>query len=140
MKRDDRLPLALLLMRLSVFLVMGMWTLDKFLRPDHAAAVFQNYYFINGMGHQFIYLFGMLELVLLVGFLLGIKKQWTYRSVLLLHAVSTVSAYHNYLEPFTGPNLLFFAAWPMLATCVGLYLLNDRDTWWVVTIGNRNEG
>lgn len=140
MKSHDRLPMVLLLLRLSVVLVMSMWTLDKLLRPEHAAAVFKNYYLIGGMSHEIIYLFGILEIILLVGFLLGIKKQWTYSAVLFLHGVSTVSAYNNYLAPFTGPNLLFFAAWPMLAACVGLYVLKDQDTWWVVKVRSSNEG
>jgi len=32
----------------------------------------------------------------------------------------------QYLNPWQ--NLLFFAAWPMLAACVALYLLRDADT------------
>lgn len=36
----QRLPLALFLMRLGVFIVMLMWTLDKFVNPKHASAVF----------------------------------------------------------------------------------------------------
>lgn len=34
------------------------------------------------------------------------------------------------LDPFS--HLLFFAAWPMLATCIALYLLRDLDTRWTV--------
>lgn len=140
MQRHDRLPMVLLLLRLSVFLVMSMWTLDKFLRPEHASAVFQKYYSIHGLANEVTYLLGVMEMILLAGFLFGIQKRWTYGAVLLLHAISTVSAYNNYLAPFTGPNLLFFAAWPMLAACAGLYILKDHDTWWVVKIESRNEG
>lgn len=43
------------------------------------------------------------------------------RGVLLLHGISTLSSYRQYLDPFN--NLLFFAAWPMLAACFALYLL-----------------
>lgn len=68
MDLQRRIPLALLSLRLGVFLVMLMWTLDKFVAPDHAAGIF--------------------------GF----------------------------------DNLLFFAAWPMLAACFSLYLLRDQDT------------
>lgn len=132
--------MVLLLLRLSVFLVMSMWTLDKFLRPEHASAVFQKYYSIHGLANEVTYLLGVMEMILLAGFLFGIQKRWTYGAVLLLHAISTVSAYNNYLAPFTGPNLLFFAAWPMLAACAGLYILKDHDTWWVVKIESRNEG
>ena len=34
---DRRIPIVLLLLRLSIFIVMFRWTLDKFVRPDHAA-------------------------------------------------------------------------------------------------------
>lgn len=32
----------------------------------------------------------------------------------------------QYLDPFN--NLLFFAAWPMLAACFAFYLLRELDT------------
>ncbi len=49
-----------------------------------------------------------------------------------MHAVSTLSSFRQYLAPFKGPNLLFFAAWPMLAACIALFLLRDLDTLWTV--------
>ena len=38
MSVQQRLPLALLFLRLGVFIVMLMWTLDKFVKPDHAVS------------------------------------------------------------------------------------------------------
>lgn len=128
MATTDRIPLALLCLRLGVFLVMLVWTIDKFLRPEHAAAVFANFYFIGGLGSLAIYIIGTVELVLLIGFVAGVKKRLTYGAVLLLHGISTLSSFKQYLAPFEGPNLLFFAAWPMLAACLALYLLRDLDT------------
>jgi len=53
--------------------------------------------------------------------------------VLLLHGVSTLSSFHQYRFPFENKtNLLFFAAWPMLAACFTLYYLRDLDTRWRV--------
>ena len=75
-----RLPVALLTLRLGVFIVMIMWSLDKFVQPEHTAGVFANFYGLGG------------------------------------------------LDPFNNPNLLFFAAWPMLAACFTLYYLRDQDT------------
>lgn len=46
---DRRIPVALLLLRLSIFIVMFMWTLDKFVRPDHAASIFAKYYSVGGL-------------------------------------------------------------------------------------------
>jgi len=70
---------------------------------------------------------GTIEIITLVLFLVGYKKKCTYGAVLILHAVSIFSSFMQYLAPFEGPNLLFFAALPMLAACVTLFLLRDQD-------------
>ncbi|HEX9626536.1 MAG TPA: hypothetical protein VGA00_06310 [Acidiferrobacterales bacterium] len=132
MTQESRLSIALLFMRLSVFLVMLMWTLDKFINPQHASAVYEGFYFIKGVGPGLLTLIGSLELVVLVAFVVGYQKKWTYGAVLLFHAVSTLSSYQQYFAPYTGPNLLFFAAWPMLAACYALFTLREFDTRWAI--------
>lgn len=131
MNNESRLPVALLTLRLSVFLVMLVWTLDKFLAPDHAASVFGHFYFMAGLGAAVMYVLGAVELVIVIGFVLGLAKRFTYGAVLLFHAVSTLASFPMYLNPAEGR--LFYAAWPMLAACFTLYLLRDRDTLWTVS-------
>lgn len=126
MQEESKLPAALLALRLTVFLVMLVWTLDKFLAPSHAATVFEHFYFMEGLGTTAMYLVGAVELVIIVGFVLGLAKRFTYGAVLLFHAVSTLASFSMYLNPAEGR--LFYAAWPMLAACFALYLLRDRDT------------
>lgn len=133
MQPDERIPRALLPLRLSVFLVMFVWTMDKLLNPAHTAQVYAYFYRIGGLGPGVSYVLGAGELLLLLAFLVGYRKRVTYGAVLLLHAVSTVAAYRQYLAPLS--NLLFFAAWPMLAACFALYTLRDLDTRWVVDGG-----
>lgn len=123
-----RVRLPLFLLRIGVFIVMLMWTLDKFVRPGHAAGIFKKFYSIDGISPTMFSVMGALELLLLVAFVTGTAKRYTYGLVLLLHTISTLSSYQQYLAPFD--NLLFFAAWPMLAACVTLYLLRDLDTLW----------
>ena len=125
-----RVRLPLLLLRIGVFIVMLMWTLDKFVRPAHSAGVYQKFYQLDLGGPSVFYGLGALELVLLALFVSGTAKRFSYGAVLLLHGVSTVSSYRQYLQPFD--NLLFFAAWPMLAACIALYLLRDLDTLWTI--------
>ena len=125
---DQRLRISLLALRLSIFVVMFIWTLDKLLRPEHMASVFERYYGIGGLGDIAAYAIGSAELLLILAFLGGLWKRWTYGAVLLLHAVSTFAAFGKYIAPFEPHNLLFFAAWPMLAACLALYLLRDSDT------------
>lgn len=133
MNAEKKLPLALFLLRLGVFVVMFIWTVDKFVRPGHAASVYENFYYISGLGNTLFYIIGLIEMIILAGFLLGFRKRLTYGAVLALHAISTLSSFKQYLSPFSGPNLLFYAAWPMLAACFALYYLRDEDTMLVVS-------
>ena len=47
---SGRVPLVLLLLRLGVFIVMFIWTLDKFLKPEHASQVFAAFYGLSALG------------------------------------------------------------------------------------------
>ena len=129
-EHDKKLQLSLLFLRLSVFLVMFMWTIDKFINPGHAAKVYEKFYFIAGLESVVMYVIGAIEITLLLLFVAGYKKKVTYGVVLALHAVSTLSSFKQYLAPFDGPNLLFFAAWPMLAACFALFIMRDQDKMW----------
>jgi putative oxidoreductase len=111
---------------------MSVWTIDKFVEPQHASRIMAEFYSIGGVVNALIYVLATLELVLLLAFVIGFAKRWSYGLVLLLHAVSTISFYKKYLEPFQPPNLLFFAAIPMLAACFALYYLRDADVLWTV--------
>src|SRR5438093_6092049 len=124
----NRIGVALLVLRVTVFLVMLIWTIDKFVRPAHAASVYEHFYFLRGLAPIIIYAIGVLELLVLIGFVIGFEPRLTYGLVLLFHAVSTLSSFRQYVDPFDGANILFFAAWPMLGACFALYYLRDLDT------------
>ncbi len=128
---ENKLQLSLFLLRVSVFVVMAMWSLDKILAPDHAAAVFENFYFISGMGAGILLVLGVVQLAIEVAFLLGLWKVWTYGFVLVTHTISTLSSWQQYLDPFN--NMLFLAAIPMLAACIALFLLRDDDRMWTLS-------
>lgn len=122
--QQARLQLSLFLLRLGIFVVMIAWTLDKLINPGHAAGVFEKFYFIGGLGNAVIMIIGGIEIFIILAFVVGLWKRYTYGFVMLVHGVSTFSAWEKYS---TDINLLFFAAWPMLAACVALYLLRDLD-------------
>lgn len=119
-----RLQTSLLTLRLGVFIVMFVWTMDKFVNPGHSVVVFEKYYGL-GSSDLISYLLGTVQLLLVLAFVTGIKKRFTYGLIFLMHGGSTLSAYAKYADPFN--SLLFFAAWPMWAACFTLYLLRDAD-------------
>ena len=120
-----RIATALLALRLGVALVMFVWTLDKFVNVAHASRVYENFYGIGGLGSGAMAVIGAAELLLVLAFLAGYQKRISYGTVLILHGISTLSSYRQYMAPFE--NLLFFAAWPMLAACYALYVLRNED-------------
>jgi len=123
---QSNLQWSLLFLRVGVFIVMFIWTLDKFVNPAHSIKIFEHFYKISGFNDIMAYGLGALQLILVFAFLFGIKKRLSYGLIFLMHAGSTLSAYAQYMDAFN--NLLFFAAWPMLAACAALYLLRDADT------------
>lgn len=125
-----RMEWSLFFIRVSIFVVMFAWTIDKFVSPEHASKVFESFYFVEDIGATPMMIIGVIEMVIILGFLIGIAKRWTYGLVLTFHAISTLSSWRKYTVDI---NLLFFAAWPMLAACVALYLLRDLDTKFTVS-------
>ncbi|MBE9059785.1 hypothetical protein IQ256_02105 [cf. Phormidesmis sp. LEGE 11477] len=123
-----RVSLVLLLTRISIFIAMFIWVIDKFARPEHVAAVFESFYGISGVGALASYALGAVQLLIMLGFLIGFQKRITYGLVLLMHTASTLISFPKYLAPFESANILFYAAWPMLAACFALYYLRDLDT------------
>lgn len=122
----QRIARALLSLRLGVFVVMLVWALDKFVNPAHSGQVFEHFYKISGLSATVFTLLGVLQVLLTLAFIAGFKQRISYGLIFLMHAVSTLSSWPMYLDGFN--NLLFFAAWPMLAACFALYYLRDMDT------------
>ncbi|NMH59870.1 hypothetical protein [Alteromonas ponticola] len=123
---NTRLTWSLLALRITVFVVMFVWTLDKFVNPAHGAKIMDAFYGIGNVPETMIYLLGGLQLILVLAFVAGLAKRFTYGLVFILHGLSTLSSYPQYLDAFN--NLLFFAAWPMWGACLALYLLREADT------------
>lgn len=123
---QKKIQISLFSLRVSVFVVMLFWTLDKFINPSHSAKVFKHFYFISDAGPAMLKIIASVQLIIIITFLLGYLKKYSYWLIFIMHFVSTFSSYKQYLNPW--PNLLFFAAWPMLAACLTLVLLRKEDT------------
>lgn len=122
---DRRLATCLLLLRLGVGLVMLVWASDKILNPSHGGAVLESFYGVLGTGASAIRAIGVVQGIIVLAFLIGLARTWTYGAVLAMHGTTTLISWSAYLQPLK--NILFFAAWPMLAACITLFLLRDHD-------------
>ena len=131
-RTEKRLRIALLMLRLSLALVFAAWAADKFLNPDHGAAVFQGFYGLEAVPPALVYAAGAAQARLVTAFALGIARTWSYGAVALMHAVTTAVSWKAYLGL---DNILFFSAWPMLAGLGALWLLRDEDR--LLTVGGQ---
>ena len=134
MERDamvskQKLAWCLLILRMGIATVFAMWTIDKFINPSHAAAVFERFYQLSGLTSGITYAIGVAQSALILAFLVGLFRTFSYGAILILHAISTVSSYMKYMDPWTYPNLLFFAAIPMLSACIVLWVLRTHDAY-----------
>ncbi|MBT6326748.1 MAG: hypothetical protein HOJ35_12335 [Bdellovibrionales bacterium] len=129
---EEKLKWPLFILRVGIFIVMFIWTLDKFVRPEHTSAVFQKFYLMPALSNTISYFIGAIQSLVVFGFIIGFKKKFTYGTILILHSVSTLSSYSQYFHPWDGAGILFFAAWPMLASIIALYKLRSYDTLFAV--------
>jgi putative oxidoreductase len=122
------LPICLLLLRWTIFVVMLIWAIDKLIRPLTEAGMYERAYHLPPLPAIVMYAIGAFQILLATGFVIGLQKTLTAGLILLGMLIYTIASYRLYLPPFQGDNLLFFTAWPMLAVCVSLYLLRKQDT------------
>lgn len=121
-----KLKLSLLSIRLTVGIVFLVWAIDKLFNAEHTVAVFQAFYGMS-ISPILAIMLGGVQLLFVICFILGFWKNATYLIVLVMHSISTIVSFSKYLDPLN--NLLFFAAWPMLAAALTLYLLRNYDSW-----------
>ena len=128
-KARTQLSISLLLLRLGIAAVMLVWTIDKLVNPEHAAKVFEKYYMYKGLSETLSYAIGGAQLLVVIAFIVGLFRTWSYGLILLMHTVSVASSWKAYLDPWTFPHLLFFAAIPMLSACIALWMLRRFDVY-----------
>lgn len=126
--RDTKLEISLLILRLSIAAFLLVWALDKIIMPEHARAVFAKFYLLSDLPLLTLKLLGVAQVAVILLFAIGLAKTWSYGAIFIMHAISTVSTYPHIIHPFSeGRQLLFWAAVPVLAATLTLFLLRDRD-------------
>lgn len=121
--------LPLLIQRIALSAFFSVWVLDKFINPEHTAKVFSNFYGID-LALNLTWVVGAVQAVILIAFLLGFMKTYSYILMFAMHAVSTLSTYKSLINPYgnEGSGMLFWAAVPVLAAFWLQFALRKSDT------------
>ena len=126
-----RLPLALLIVRLSSGAFLLVWASLKFLRPEWMQNVFRNTYGIADASADWAFWVGAGQLVLVILFVVGLWRTATYGLVTLMHATGIVGAgLSGALWNFTNyPNNLLWTSVATLGALIALFILRHEDSW-----------
>ena len=122
--RELQIPLAVL--RISTAFFLTVWALDKILGAERAMQTVSKYY-LSVDSPAIILSAGIIQLIIVALFAAGIFKTLTYGAVLAMHTVSVLASIPRYLDPLARPNILFWAAIPVLAGMILLFTLRRYD-------------
>ncbi|MEM8676945.1 MAG: DoxX protein [Cyanobacteria bacterium P01_G01_bin.67] len=126
MNLQKRLKIGLLFIRFSTGIFFLVWSIEKIIYPEITQKVFSRFYFIE-ISPTISLAVGIFQTLIVLAFMAGLLKTWTYGSILGMHTVSTFSTYKELLNPYEPPNHLFWAAVPLLAALIALFLLRKED-------------
>ena len=123
-----KLRIPLFLTRLSIFYFLLPWQVMRFTSPEAASGIAKKYYHVDGLSDTVGLLIGVFWMALLIAFLMGLKKKFSYALVFILHAGAVLLALPSYIWGTEAYNQLFIASIPAAAAMALLWLLRDEDT------------
>ncbi|MGC1308907.1 MAG: hypothetical protein WA885_16900 [Phormidesmis sp.] len=126
MTNNRKLEISLATIRITTAAFFLVWSIEKIVAPDISQKVFARFYALS-LSTEVSIAVGILQTAVVLLFLIGLFKLWTYGALLGMHTVSTLSSYEPLLNPYTPPNHLFWAAVPTLGALTALFLLRKED-------------
>lgn len=130
----EKLALGLFILRITTGLFFLAWVIDKFVAPGHGVKVFEKFYLLN-ITPEIAVGVGLVQLAIVIAFMLGLWKKWTTGALLAMHTVSVLSTWEKLLFAYSVGGLLFWAAVPVWAGLLLLWLVRDADTKCTLKLG-----
>jgi hypothetical protein len=126
MTDEGKFLISLAILRISIGIFFLVWSIEKIVAPELAQKVFKNFYF-SEISPGVSVIIGMIQTLIVLAFIAGLFKTFSYGAVLGMHTVSVLSTYQQLLNPYQSPNHLFWAGIPVLGALVALFILRKSD-------------
>ena len=123
---QNRLQLPLLFLRLTVGLFFLQWSIEKIVKPETTASIFDHFYGLD-LSLVLAQVLGGIEVLLALAILAGFRRRIVYGAAFVLHLGSTLSTWQQLTNPYVGGNHLFAAAVPLLAALWLLFRMAEYD-------------
>lgn len=130
---NRNLQLGLLILRIATGLFFLVWSFDKIVNSAHALGVFESFYKIPVTQGIALGL-GVVQTAIVLAFMAGLYKKWTTLALLAMHTVSVGSTWAHLINPYGDQSygLVFWAAVPVWAGLLLLWLCRDEDRMWTL--------
>ena len=138
MTDERKLQISLAIIRISTAIFFLVWSLWKLIQPESTQKIFSSFYFMQ-ISPEISYVVGAIQTLIILMFMVGLYKTWTYGGLLGMHLISVLSTYQQLLNPYESPNTLFWAAIPALGGLIALFLLREQDQWLTLKLGRASK-
>lgn len=132
MTQTKRIEIALLIIRLTAALFLGLWASLKFHRPEWTQNIFKGAYRLKELGLETLpveisYTLGGLQLAIVFAFAIGLWRTWTYGLMMAMSAAGVLGSLGSLMTYYDYPRNLMLTSIPTLGALIALFLLRDLD-------------
>ncbi|MEL7495441.1 MAG: DoxX protein [Cyanobacteria bacterium J06554_11] len=99
MTSTRKMEIGLAMIRITTATFFLVWSLEKIIVPEIAQEVFARFY-ASTISPGTSITIGIVQAAIVLLFLAGLFKLWTYGAILGMQAVSTLSSYEPLLNPY----------------------------------------
>ena len=132
MNSAKKTQIGLAILRITVTAFFLIWSLEKIIAPEITKGVFSRFYSLS-IPASFSVALGVAQTAIVLLFLAGVFKLWTYGALLGMHTASVLASHQPLFDPYMPPNHLFWAGIPTLGALIALFLMRDDDQLWTLS-------
>ena len=129
MTNEKRLEIGLFVMRLSIGIFFIALIIQKLVATQAKPGIFEGFYSFE-IAIALFYPLLFVGAALIVFFLAGLYKTFSYGTLLGMQLVSVASMYNEMLEPQKPTYVLFWVSIPLTGALIALFILRDNDDFW----------
>ncbi|MEA5596742.1 ATP-binding protein [Rivularia sp. UHCC 0363] len=126
MANEKRIEIGLFVMRLSIGIFFLALIIQKLVATQRTSGIFAGFYSCE-IPITLSYSLLFFAAVLVIFFLAGLYKTFSYGALLGMQLVSVTSIYKEMLQPFQSNYILFWISIPLIGTLITLFLLRYND-------------
>ncbi len=125
-------PVALLLLRASLGLLLVVWGFDKLRDVRHALDVSRNFYGGAVSSPAVLVAFGAFEVLLGAAIVAGVARRLAYPALLAITGFTLLAVWKSIVDPlgvvFADSQLMFFPSLIIFAAAVVVWAFREEDT------------